>query len=100
MTNFEEVTEEWDRRNGGERHIRRLSDKAWISVLFRMTGYGWMVWETAFVKIREDGDPLKYKRGKWDDRELLMVAGDYRDELNDLGEAEVRKWFENKDSIL
>ena len=95
MTNFVEVTEEFHQKTGGERHFRKISDDLWVSVLYRLTGYGTMVWETAVVRVRKDGDPLKYARGKWDDREMFLFIGDYRSELETVDEEGVMGWVKN-----
>jgi len=90
---FEEVTRRWERDEGGERHIRRLSDTFFVSVLHRLTGFGYWEWETAIVRILTDDDPRKFARGKWDDRECLIVRGDHRETLADKNEAEIMAWY-------
>jgi hypothetical protein len=55
-----------------------------------------MQWETAIVRIRDDDDPLKYQRGSWDDREMFMVGGDWRHELEHLDESGLLEWFKLK----
>lgn len=90
---FEEVSDKWDKEEGGERHIRRLSERFWVSVLHRMTGFGDWEWETAIIIVRDDSDPKKYARGKWDDRECLIVRGDYREALADKSECEILEWY-------
>lgn len=91
---WEDVSDSHDKETGGERHIYSLSETLWISALHRLTGFGYWEWETAIVRIREDGDPKKYARGKWDDREVLIVRGDRRAELTGKTEQEVMKWYE------
>lgn len=90
---FEEVSDTWDKESGGERHIRRLSERLWVSVLHRLTGFGYWEWETAIVIVRDDNDPKKYARGKWDDRECLIVRGDHRGTLADKSEREIMEWY-------
>ena len=90
---WQEVTDEWDQKTGGERWLRELTPTTWISVLHRLTGFGWWEWETAFVRIRDDGDPLKGARGTWDDREQIIVLGDHRQALGEMPLDEVIAWF-------
>jgi hypothetical protein len=79
---FEEVSDHWDKETGGERHIRKLSDRFWVSVLHRLTGFGWWEWETAIVIVRDDSD-----------RKVLIVRGDHRETLADKTEAEILDWY-------
>lgn len=95
---FEDVSDEWDLKTGGERHIGWVSERFWVSVLHRLTGFGWWEWETAIVRIRADDDPEKYKHGKWDDRECLIVRGDYRKELEGKTEEQIMKWYDEHSS--
>lgn len=88
-TNFKIVSNEWDLQTGGERHLREINKNLWISVLHRKTGFGFWEWETAIVRIRDNDDPLKFKRGSWDDREMIVLSGDRRIELNDLNQEEI-----------
>ena len=46
-SNFIDVSDAYNLSEGGSRHVRTLSEKCWISVLHRMTGFGFMEWETA-----------------------------------------------------
>lgn len=90
MSNFKEMANEVP---GQGRYVRNLSDRFWVSVLYRMTGFGYPEWETAIVRVRDDNDPEKYKHGKWDDRECLIVRGDHREELEDKTEQEIMEWY-------
>ena len=90
---FEEVSDAYDKETGSERHIRQLSERFWVSVLHRLTGFGYWEWETAIVIIRCDNDPKKYAQGKWDDRECLIVRGDHREALADKSEREIIEWY-------
>lgn len=93
LCKFEEVTEQYQRDEGGERHIMRLSDTFWVSVLYRLTGFGNMQWETAIVRVMDDNDPRKGKRGEWDTRDIMMVAGDRRKDLEGKNESEILEWY-------
>lgn len=94
-SNFENVSSSWDIESGRERWLRNIDDKCWISVLHRRTGFGYMEWESAIVFIRDDGDPQKYARGKWDDRETLIILGDRRQELERTPKDQLRGWYES-----
>jgi len=69
-------------RVGGndERFVRTVSDNAWVSVLHRLTGFGWWEWETA-ICTRES-------------RTCNIVVGDRREELAAMNEAELLAWYE------
>ena len=90
---FEDVTTEYEKREGGGHYVRTLSDRLWVSVLHRLTGFGYWEWETAIVRMWDDDDPRKGKRGKWDDRDTLIVVGDHRPALSDKNEAEIMEWY-------
>lgn len=97
-----EVSDAIDREYGGERWLRRIDDKCWISVLHRMTGFGYMEWETAIVFIIEPGS--RPKRWESDDRECLIIAGDRREELAHMPKESLRDWYaaninENRNSL-
>lgn len=92
FTEVEEPYNEYD--PDYERHIMRLSDRMWVSVLHRMTGFGYLEWETAIVVIRNEDDPLYQKRGKWDDRQCLIVRGDHRNTLEGMDESEIMAWYD------
>ncbi len=88
---FVEVTDAHEREYGGERWMRRIDPKCWISVLHRRTGFGWMEWETAIVFIIEEGS--RPKRWESDDRDCLIIAGDRRDELASMPKEQLREWY-------
>ncbi len=89
---WEECTSEHDREHGGERWIRRIDNKCWISALYRMTGFGWMEWETAIVFVIEDGS--RPKRWASDDRDCLIIKGDRRKELSEIPKEQLRQWYQ------
>lgn len=91
-TAWQECTDDYERAQGGERWIRRIDPKCWISVLHRLTGFGWMEWETAIVFIIEPGS--RAKRFESDDRDCLIIAGDRREELADRPKEELRQWYQ------
>jgi hypothetical protein len=86
-----EVTDECEREQGGERWLRRIDPDCWISVLHRRTGFGWMEWETALVFRIEPGS--RPKRWESDDRDVLIIAGDRREELAEMPKGELRGWY-------
>jgi hypothetical protein len=91
MNEWLEVTGDFERESGGERWLRRIDDKCWISALYRRTGFGWMEWETAIVFIIEPGS--RPKRWASDDRDCLIIAGDRREELKDMPKEQLRDWY-------
>lgn len=91
MKNFENVTDEYERENGGERWLRRIDSKCWISVLHRLTGFGYMEWETAIVFLIEPNS--RAKRWASDDRDCMIIAGDRRMELDDTPKEKLREWY-------
>lgn len=91
MTSFVEVTDDYERAEGGQRFIRRIDPKCWISVLYRRTGFGYYEWETALVFIIEPGS--RTKRFESDDRDLLIIHGDRREELATMPKEQLRDWY-------
>ena len=65
---------------GNERFVRTVSDNVWVSVLHRLTCFGWWEWETA-ICTKEP-------------RTFNVVTGDRRAELESLPESEVLAWYE------
>jgi len=63
-----------------ERFVRTVSDNMWVSVLHRLTGFGFWEWETA-ICTREP-------------RSCNIVSGDRRNELATLNESELLAWYE------
>src|SRR6266404_4900368 len=90
---FIEVTDASDIEAGGERWLRSIDPKCWISVLYRRTGFGWMEWETAIVFIIEPGS--RPKRFESDDQDCLIIAGDRREELALMPKEQLREWYRN-----
>ena len=86
---FEDRTDDYNRSEGGERHVRTVSEHCWISVLHRMTGFGYMEWETAICFI----DPAKRKHVEGSP---FIVRGDWRDELAEMPECELLAWYADK----
>jgi hypothetical protein len=91
--NFVEITEDHEREQGGERWIRHIDPKCWISVLHRRTGFGYMEWETALVFKIEPGS--RPKRWESDDRDCLIIRGDRRAELDDMPKEQLHQWYED-----
>ena len=60
------------------RFIRTVSDNVWVSVLYRLTGFGWYEWETAICTKSP--------------HTCTIMRGDRRTELESLSEAEVLAW--------
>ena len=88
---FTEVTDNYERQQGGERWLRRIDDKCWVSVLHRLTGFGYMEWETAIVFLIEEGS--RPKRWASDDRDCLIIRGDWREELATMPKEHLRDWY-------
>ena len=84
---FVEITEDFDRRDGGERWIRRIDPMCWISVLYRLPGFGWHEWETALVFVHDVPTPT------WKDRDVLIIGGDRREELATMPKEQLREWY-------
>lgn len=93
MKHFVEITADYERQQGGERWIRRIDEKCWISVLHRLTGFGFMEWETALVFVIEPGS--RPKRWESDDRDCLIIAGDRREELEAMPKDQLRQWYQD-----
>ena len=87
MSNFQDVTTDWQQREHEERYLRTIDDRCWISVLYRLTAFGYFEWETAIVFIADVPEPTHK------DRELLIIRGDWRDELNDMPKEQLRDWY-------
>lgn len=87
MSNFVEATTDWQEREHEERHVRLIDNRCWISVLHRLTGFGYWEWETAIVLVADVPEPT-YK-----DREMLIIRGDWRSELDDMPKEQLRAWY-------
>lgn len=88
---FVDVTDDYEREQGGECWLRKLDPKCWISVLHRRTGFGWMEWETAIVFLVEPGS--RPKRWESDDCDCLIIGGDWREELATMPKEQLRDWY-------
>lgn len=86
---FVEVTSDQQLNNCEEHWLRRIDSKCWISVLCRLTGFGWMEWETAIVFLHETGD----RQPTWKDRDCLIITGDRREELATMPAEQLRAWY-------
>ena len=87
MSNFVEVTTDWQEREHEERHVRTIDERCWISVLHRLTGFGYWEWETAIVFVADVPQPTHK------DREMLIIRGDWRSELSDMPKEQLREWY-------
>lgn len=90
MRVYEDVTEDFVRDEGGERWLCRVNDKVFISVLHRMTGFGYMEWETAIVIHHDIGD----RKPTWEDLDCLIIGGDRREELENVPDNKLREWYD------
>jgi hypothetical protein len=90
MNAFEEISDEFDLERGGERHIRRVAPDCWVSVLHRLTGFGYMEWETAIVFLHDTGD----RKPGIMDRDCLIIRGDHREELATMPKEQLREWYD------
>jgi hypothetical protein len=88
---FADVTENLQEQTGEERYFRRVSKDCWISVLYRLTGFGYHEWETAIVFIN---DTFGLPRS-WKDSECLIISGDRRKELCYMPEEKLGEWYVN-----
>ena len=81
---WQDVTTHVERERGEERYVRTIDEFTWISVIRRLTGFGWHSWETAIV-MREEQDKKKQFR---------MIDGDRREELGAMPKSELVAWWE------
>ncbi len=88
---WEDITEDWNRKDDGERYIRRIDERHWISVLYRLTGFGHHEWETAICIVPEI---IPEDWPKWKRSECLIIGGDRRDELATMPAEELRGWYD------
>lgn len=88
---WEDVTSPDQRERDEERYLLRVDPTCWISALHRMTGFGYMEWETALVFLIEPGS--RPKRWNSDDRDVLIIRGDWRDELTTVPKNQLRAWY-------
>lgn len=89
-TDWQDVSSDYDRKTGGERWLRDVDDHCHISVLYRMTDFGYMEWETAIV-VRH---PVVGRKRTHTDQDLYLVGGDHREDLTGLSRQEVLAWRE------
>jgi len=87
MSEFKDVSENWNREDGGERWVMTLSQTCWVSVLHRMTGFGYMEWESALCYSVERPD------GKRSIDCRVIVRGDHRTTLEGMTQENVETWF-------
>jgi hypothetical protein len=87
---YVDVTGDADRRTGGERWVRTVDSRHWISVLHRLTGFGHMEWETAINIVADVPNPT------WKDRDCLIIAGDRREELEGVHPNDWRQWYTDR----
>ena len=66
---------------GEERWVRAVDENCWVSVRHRMTGFGYMEWETA-ICTRNSGDQT-----------TNIIRGDWREELSYMNRDELLEWF-------
>jgi hypothetical protein len=79
-----------DDEHGEERWLRQVDDKCFVSVLHRMTGFGYMEWETA---IRVNKDLPEGRERTWKDNSCDIIRGDWRDELSTMNREELLEWY-------
>lgn len=89
MKDWKDVTSDSMKREGyGEkRYLKRYGEGTFVSVLYRMTGFGYMEWETAIIF-----HPA-HRQYKWDEKKLFMVRGDRRHELDSLRGCDLMPWY-------
>jgi hypothetical protein len=92
MSEYVDVTSDYERAvgYGEERWVRTFDSRHWISVSYRMTGFGWMEWETALCIVADVPNPT------WKDRDCLIIAGDRREELEGVEPADWRQWYADR----
>lgn len=89
MKDWQDVTSESMRREGyGEkRYLKKYGAGTFVSVLYRMTGFGYMEWETAICF-----HPA-HRKYNWKEKKLFMVRGDRREELDNLKACQLMQWY-------
>jgi hypothetical protein len=80
---WQDVTTESQRLQRNEQYIRRIDDRCYISVLYRMTGFGFSEWETCIVDRDQPTRNLQYK----------IIRGDRRDELATMPKEKLAEWY-------
>jgi hypothetical protein len=76
----------WQIEHGEERFIRQLDPDCWISVVYRITGFGWHEWETAICFQSFDAAGKR-------DFECHIIAGDRRRELENMPKELLMPWY-------
>ena len=91
---WKDVTSEYQKNEGyaEERWMRTVDENCWISVLHRMTGFGYMEWETA---IRVKKDIPEGQERTWRDTTCDIIGGDRREELSTMNKEELLEWYSN-----
>lgn len=87
--NFERCDGAYEKETDNERYLRRIDSDSWISVLYRLTGFGYYEWETALCFLH----PVEGRERTWKDLDCLIIAGDRRNELNDMPKEQLRDWY-------
>ena len=89
---WKDVTSDYERAAGygEERFVLSFDSRHWISVSYRMTGFGWMEWETVLCIVADVPNPT------WQDRDCLIIAGDRREELEGVEPADWRQWYADR----
>lgn len=87
MSEWKEVTTEWQREEGEERHVKYYGNGAMVSVLHRLTGFGYWEWETGILFFPAG------RRYKADESRLYIVRGDRRKELDGLRACQLMPWY-------
>ena len=67
-------------RDGDRRWVRTVNENCWVSVLDRMTGFGYREWETAICSKSPDL--------------CNIIVGDHRETLSEMGEDELFEWYD------
>ena len=78
MSEFRKIDEPKD-HPAEERHVRTVSLNCWISVSHRLTGFGYLEWETAICFVEPSS--------------CNIIRGDRRKELSEMSETELMPWF-------
>ena len=80
---WQDVTTESQRLQRNEQYIRQVDHRCYISVLYRMTGFGFSEWETCIVDRDQPTRDLQYK----------IIRGDRRDELATMPKEKLAEWY-------
>lgn len=91
---FIDVTNKNQKDKGEKQWIRRIDDKSWIVVHYKLSGLGYMECTTTIIFTFEPGDHPE-KSGRHDGV-YLMISGDWRDELESMPKDKLRDWYSQK----